>query len=414
MTIIIFAILLFFMVGLVYNYKKFVLLTVIFYPWLYLLLLGGRSLLSYIPLWAVLLYFLRERHRLKVKANQYPFWICVYVILLSSLLTGIYNSKFGFSIVGDLCSIWILPFLCWTCLQSEKHIMYFLKMSFIMCAIAVIYGLYEEVIQYNPINVLFQRYENVYFAHVETRIGANRYGFQQVTSIFSSRDFCGLYCTLYFLFIGYIQNKYQIVEKRLATILMIGLLSIVVLTTARSVYMGFIIGCLLFVNPKTFKSKRFLVVLIVGIFFLPTIVDYLAEVVNSFTSTSSIGGSDSSLRKQQLLFSIDQMMKSPVFGNGVGFTTAMTKLRSNIIYGAESIWFRVMMDYGLIGIVCYVTAFCYPLYFLFKKKLYGCIFLVLSYIVIQSMTSCPAYPYLVLPVIFLKMSDLGFFGAKKK
>ena len=71
-------------------------------------------------------------------------------------------------------------------------------------------------------------------------------------------------------------------------------------------------------------------------------------------------GSSLSLRQQQLIFTLVQIERSPIFGNGVGFTKNVFEydddgrpINDADIGGLESIIFRTLIDYGFLGLFAY-------------------------------------------------------------
>ena len=87
-------------------------------------------------------------------------------------------------------------------------------------------------------------------------------------------------------------------------------------------------------------------------------------------------GSSLSLREQQLLFSYMHFMKSPIYGNGVRYTSKYVMERDTYndrvvdaeIGGLESVIFFKLIDYGLVGMACYVLLFLVALYYFFRRR----------------------------------------------
>ena len=100
---------------------------------------------------------------------------------------------------------------------------------------------------------------------------------------------------------------------------------------------------------------------------------YVPKVVDSFNVEGE--GSSLSMREQQLLFSYMHFMKSPIYGNGVRYTSKYVMERDayndrivdSEIGGLESIVFFQMIDYGIIGMACYALLFLVAFYYFARR-----------------------------------------------
>jgi hypothetical protein len=69
-------------------------------------------------------------------------------------------------------------------------------------------------------------------------------------------------------------------------------------------------------------------------------------------------------------------MKSPIYGNGVRYTSKYVMERDTYndrvvdseIGGLESVVFFKLIDYGLIGIACYILLFLVAFYYFFRRR----------------------------------------------
>ena len=101
---------------------------------------------------------------------------------------------------------------------------------------------------------------------------------------------------------------------------------------------------------------------------------YINVAIDEFSKESQ--GSSLSMRQQQLLFTFFQIQKSPVFGNGVGFTKNVfdyddegRPINDADIGGLESIIFKTLIDYGFIGLAAYyLYAICLLVLFFRRRK----------------------------------------------
>lgn len=87
-------------------------------------------------------------------------------------------------------------------------------------------------------------------------------------------------------------------------------------------------------------------------------------------------GSSIALRQQQLLFSYVQFMKSPIYGNGVRYTSKYImerdayneRITDEEIGGLESVIFFKLIDYGLLGLLSYLLLFFWTFVYFFRRK----------------------------------------------
>lgn len=106
------------------------------------------------------------------------------------------------------------------------------------------------------------------------------------------------------------------------------------------------------------KDKHLLLrIAIVGIFLMSSTL-YINALVDEFSQQGR--GSSITLRQQQLLFTLFQIERSPIFGNGVGYTKNVFEYNDDgqvindaDIGGLESIIFRSLIDYGFVGLAAY-------------------------------------------------------------
>ena len=119
----------------------------------------------------------------------------------------------------------------------------------------------------------------------------------------------------------------------------------------------------------------------------------------SSDSTTDMGGASSfDMRLMQLEYSVYYWMQNFWFGNGHSFD--MFQGGRSSIFGAESVWFPIMMREGLIGIICYAYVYI-DAFFKSRKAPYTliCLFLMLGWFIIDSATNLPGLNIL-LPLYF--------------
>ena len=147
----------------------------------------------------------------------------------------------------------------------------------------------------------------------------------------------------------YIENLDKFLRTKI--IWVIGLLTVCVfLTGSRSSILATVVALL----PIFFAKKKYLllvpVIFCVVYFAMP---EYFSEILSSMTNTDSVDGSNSEMRNTQLEVSFYYLMRANniFFGNGFSFADSNVVGIDSAIAGAESIWFRIIMDQGIMGII---------------------------------------------------------------
>ena len=114
------------------------------------------------------------------------------------------------------------------------------------------------------------------------------------------------------------------------------------------------------------------------------------------------------MREEQLVISLVYWLQNPIFGNGPTYTFTTVKEADAGIQGAESIWFILMIEYGVIGCIAFLTTIIASIYYLYKNKMTPLIFLVLMFFVNKSLSSVPGISegFFLLYIVFLVRVEL--------
>ena len=117
--------------------------------------------------------------------------------------------------------------------------------------------------------------------------------------------------------------------------------------------------------------------------------------------SDDVGGSDTDMRLEQLNISLKFLNQNFILGNGIYAWTEIAQ-RTNL-YGAESIWFGLMIDRGILGIISLVLFNVELLVYILKKKLFRLVFFVVAFLVTSSMSSLPniMYTSVVIPLMVM-------------
>lgn len=122
------------------------------------------------------------------------------------------------------------------------------------------------------------------------------------------------------------------------------------------------------------------------------------------------GGSSLAMRMTQLDISYKAFLKSPLIGNGTKATSIVTEQNPELL-GAESIWFTLLIEKGILGILAFLTLIFFPILNkqFINKKIYCA--LSFSWLALNTMTTVPgmgATFFLTLVMLVRKAEILNY------
>lgn len=176
------------------------------------------------------------------------------------------------------------------------------------------------------------------------------------------------------------------------------------LSGSRSPLLGGVVILLpLIANRKMFNAQNFAFVVMASVVIVYFGGAYLSTMFDSLTTDSNtdMGGASSwDMRLGQLEYSVYFWMQNFWFGNGHNFDIFQGGKMYSQIFGAESVWFPIMMKQGLVGMVAYLYITidaCFCAIKVDKKAI--CLCLMLGWLIIDSATNLPGLSIL-LPLYF--------------
>lgn len=373
------------------NYNKWVTIFIAIHPFIYNFALWNQSISVWITIIIILLYPFKF-HNLFLGIKKFPFTLPLLAIGLSMLITNslvedVYkHTPSTITSIGSKC---ILVFIFWRIYQTspKKTLSVFIKTSFIITSCICFYSLIETITFTNPyINWIIDK--KLYIGETKF-IDTIRFGMKRSQSVFPMHTTLAGFCInlSWFLYLAY--KKTYIKNSILTFCIIILSFLCVFFTGARSGILG-ILFCfaLIFLYERVNKKHIFLfLILSIAIFFITE--DYLNEIIGSFTDTESTNGSNTDMRKEQLAISLLLFEQSPVFGNGFGFALTVGNQLYPELYGAESLWFNILINYGIIGLISYSLLFIYAIVFTVKQKNPILILYVLGFLAAQTLSSVP-------------------------
>lgn len=406
------------------NFKKAFLWLLIFKLFLVtnitVIAIPGIPLLT-LDLCLTIFFFIRfyyVRNKLQTEKSPFPlktpFLYCAVSWILSTIFAYVgfttAVSAFIKALFEDIIFIWML----WALINSKQDVQFLLKWLSIAFLFIGIYGVYEHFIEMNPLveyeaSIINDEDRAIIFTY-----DADSYRGYRVQSVFEHAIGAGINWAMYIVMFLYliIYQKNYITRKKIVYVTILLSLLCIVFTNSRGPILFCLISILSIVNLKN-KKTYYLIIFGALAFFLlaPLLVDYSSNLLSIFNlkAQEEVGGSNAEMRFDQLNAAILLMQESPLVGFGFKFTNELNNSLVDRLLGMESMWFRILTQFGLIGIVANIVLAYYSLVKIphqYKSK--QIFFFSLAYWVTASLTSVPGmlmYFYYLVIFILIKMKQ---------
>lgn len=387
----------------IYNKEQGLLFTAILAP--ALLSIGIYSIGSVFFCLSVVYFFLFKD---QIKNNNFlgsPFAYVIIITILMYLVSGfVAQEKHFYALFRFLIEFTVVPVCCWTVFSKGNRLNDFIHILVKASLLVVAYTFIETVLKDNP-------YVHLCIADGSFSgefINDVRFGLRRCQAFFSYHETLGGFCMINIGFcvcLLYLENLDKHLRSKIAWI--IGLLGMCVfLTGSRSSILATMVALL----PIFFAKKKYLLfipLLFCVVYF--SMPEYFSEILSSITNSDSVNGSNSEMRNNQFELSVYYLMRANniFWGNGFSFADNNVVGVDSGMAGAESIWFRIIMDQGIMGIVCTAYFFIYSIY-CSAKVFWLFLFFPLAYLVARTVAVVPAMtlsyiiPYIMFLVILKK------------
>lgn len=276
--------------------------------------------------------------------------------LLTEIISGFNNYLGWFNLI--VCSF-LFPWLMWKTISSRNDLIRFIKASIVSFLIIEVYGMFQEFTNSNPIFNLLNP--------DSSETSGIRYGLVRINSflVFSSTLGTFSACFLYlFWLLNYRSNIFNTREclpnSRLINYKLLIFLALfgIVCSATRSCYILFVIILAFIIIDKldTNSYKRFILYFSFILIFIIIYQIGFSDLFNSLLEAinNSADGSNTDMRQDQLEICLYWMKDSPIWGNGRNYIFKVVSVYDEKIFGAESLWFRLLVDYGIVGCITYI------------------------------------------------------------
>lgn len=335
------------------NFKKTVLL---YTPFKFLftnsvILVGSITFENAISLLVCLLFVFHYNIRKEFHYNK-PLWPLLLSFLLMSIsesISAIIGEPNYISIPLKICRNYGYCIVLYYILVDEKDLRILVKSLFAYSILLVGNGVIQLILDVNIIGdwVFDNLKEDNFF------IDKIDYGDRGLRiNSFLAHSICfGDVCAIFFFVFVYLYQKDFL--KDICRVSMLILLVGVVLANSRTSILAMMIYVLpLFLQKKTFMRYKvfYIVGLLCFILYLSVPMYQMLDSMFNENSKYDIGGSNMTMRLEQLAASFYVVRDSLWFGLGYSFDFGdIEELR-----GAESVWFNIIMYQGIFGCLCYL------------------------------------------------------------
>lgn len=366
------------------NYKKTVLFcasTLVYMPNL-ASGIAGVKLMFLVNIVLVVLYYLMGQYR--KRAKDYPNLIiipCALAAIGYLISHQVGESKNLPIIIVHIINYFWFPYVVWYMMQNEKDANYCLKTMYVFFLVVGGYALIEVVMGYNIFNEIASS-----LGVVEGTSGlgddpGERFGITKCSSILPYSSSFGMACAFMFAIVLLMKSKYK--QKSPASHILFVLMPFCVLLSGTRSQLIVLLICAgsFFLFPKFRRTKEYKTLLIAGCVIFILFTPFIILLVNSVIHSNDAQiGSSSDMRHEQLEICLYYTLSSPLFGHGRNYIWDYVKPENPRLYGAESVWFQLMVDYGFYGCMTYLLIILGSFWFLYKRYRFLC-FLPIAYIV---------------------------------
>lgn len=346
----------------------------------------------------IILYFLTlYKHKGSNKFFlKWPFLLVFFSNVISTLFADVSGLSVYTQSIRLMIQSFLFPYILFSVINDYYDVKLAIKSFVCVFLIMCSYGIIEKLLGYNPIMTWeFSIIPNQY-AIDKIYTGLTRDGQIRGQSLFPISISYGAFCIASLSFLYYlIIQKVKIVYVSRFFIFVFLLLAVFGIYCSNSKTP--LVAVPFFILPFILKNKLeriqygilILLVFLFVIFWGSYFVNSLYSMINS-DSTDFKGGSSVQMRLMQLDISYKTFLKSPFIGNGIRYSSeVLAKTKSDEILGAESIWFKLLIEQGILGIVAYISIYIAIWKFCFKRKNLFLFFFSIGWLLLSSVSSLP-------------------------
>ena len=164
-----------------------------------------------------------------------------------------------------------------------------------------------------------------------------------------------------------------------------------------------------------FKRKSTYVIFVLLIVGGLCSLSYFSDIIDSMVNSDKGGGSTAEMREWQWDICMRYFVQSPWWGNGRMYIWNVVKPDNPLLLGAESIWFSLTVDNGIIGCANYIVLIIVSAITMMVRTTKSLFFMPFAYFAIMCFSTQLGMEYNVLltfMVVLFRMFD--FNGIQKR
>lgn len=336
--------------------------------------------------------------------KTYPFMFVSALSLISYFLSAIFAAKdphWPYTILTCLRSLG-LPILFFTFVKDSSDVKRLFKYLFVAILIICASCIFEVVAGTHLWLSLIRFYIDPEYGF---DMGMNlRYGMSRVQSVFPQPISLGYWGATLFSFMLFFQkNIKSFLPVKSIKLCLILLLICSFLSTSRVAIVAIISTIILYSRKKILNPKYWifsaLLVFLAFLFFS----DYFFTIIQSVTNSENTEGSSIAMRSGQLEVCLFYFAQSPIVGLGTYAIFDIVGKYNSIILGAESIWFFLLVNNGLLGCLSYVCFYIKSMLFIPHWK-WECFSILIVQLFFNTFTSIPGFDvgFMLCIMLFIK------------
>ena len=289
-------------------------------------------------------YFVKKEYH--YQKGRWPLMLSFLIMILSESISALIGDSNIMSIPLKFCRTYGYCLVLYYLIKDEADFKLLVKSLFLFSIILIGNAVVQFLFDINIIGnwVASSLKDGVFFADT-TDYGSRGVRIQS----FMAHSICfGDVCAIFIMVIAYLYKQGYMKRLCEIVIFLLGL----VMANSRTPLMALLIYIIPFADKEKIIKYRFwygLGLIAFVLVFASPLYQMYDSMFNDNTDFD-LGGSDMTMRLEQLEASIYVVQNSLIWGLGYSFDFSnITELR-----GAESIWFNLLMYQGLVGCLCYV------------------------------------------------------------
>lgn len=332
----------------------------------------------------------------------------VYLLsyVLSTLFSDYNSQRTILYSVKFFVNSFLLVYMFQRCLASMKDIIFLLKVSIWVLAMAVMLGLSELILGFNIWSDYIWLTSPLPFDEILGRTFClpsflehgqkMRLGVARIYSFFNLHLNFGSFCAIMLFFIGIIWKNGVVLYRKWVLPVAIALCYIgaLICNSKGPLLLAIVLTPMIFPLNRLLNPKLVVPIFIIVITALSLFPEYIDVYISSLLSigdeelAQEAGGSSLELREQQLNVALRLFENNPLFGSGpqsLGIISNTTEGEG--ILGAESIWIKTLPEFGILGIIAFLNFYFIAFRELRKKIPFWEIFIIVAGIALIETTN---------------------------